>query len=158
MTTTTIPTTPSDRHLAATSWSDRATQRVVRWSVGLGVGPWGARQLQVAGRVSGEVRTAVVNVLEHDGERYLVAPRGRTQWVRNLRVAGGGGLRLGRRVEAFSAEEVADEAKGPVLRAYLRRWGWEVGRFFEGVDASATDEDLARIAPGFPVFLVRPAG
>jgi hypothetical protein len=96
----------------------------------------------------------VVNLLELDGERYLVAPRGRTQWVRNLRAAGTGDLRVGRRTQAFRADELADGDKGPVLRAYLDRWGWEVGRFFEDLGKDSDDEAVAAVAPDFPVFRV----
>ncbi|HAN23953.1 MAG TPA: nitroreductase, partial [Microbacterium ginsengisoli] len=66
--------------------------------------------------------------------------------------------RHGRRVEPFTASEVVDADKTPVLREYLRAWGWEVGRFFEGVDKNATDAQLAQIAPGFPVFRLTAAG
>ena len=72
--------------------------------------------------------------------------------MRNLRAAGGGELRVGRRVERFSASEVADADKPPILRSYLRRWRAEVGVFFGGVNAQASDEDLRRIAPDHPVF------
>ncbi|GAA1305955.1 nitroreductase family deazaflavin-dependent oxidoreductase [Pseudonocardia xinjiangensis] len=119
---------------------------------GLGLSVFGSRLLAVRGRKSGEWRTTPVNPLVHEGVRYLVAPRGHTQWVRNLRVAGGGELRLGRRVEAFTATELVDADKPPVLREYLRRWKFEVGVFFDGVDASASDEQLLAIAPGYPVF------
>lgn len=122
----------------------------------LGVSIWGSRVLAVRGRTSGEWRTVPVNLLTLDGERYLVAPRGRTQWVRNLRAAGGGELRVGRRTEAFTAVELADADKPAVLRAYLLRWKFEVGVFFDGVDASASDETLLAIAPGYPVFLLLP--
>lgn len=119
----------------------------------LGISVAGSRLLAVRGRKSGEWRTTMVNVLTtSDGRRYLVAPRGHTQWVRNLRVAGTGELRLGRRVEEFSASEVADADKIPVLREYLQRWGWEVGKFFDGVTKNSSDDELAAIAPGFPVF------
>jgi deazaflavin-dependent oxidoreductase (nitroreductase family) len=122
----------------------------------LGVSVMGSRLLAVRGRKSGEWRTTMVNLMvREDGERFLVAPRGHTQWVRNLRVAGGGELRLGRKVETFTATEVADADKVPLLRLYLRKWGWEVGKFFEGVTKDATDEELAAIAPGFPVFQLR---
>ena len=114
----------------------------------------GSRELRVVGRKSGVVRTTAVNLLDHDGATYLVAPRGTTEWVRNLRAAGRGELAVGRRVQAFEPDEVADADKVPLLRAYLARWGWEVGRFFEGVTKDATDEQLAAIAPGFPVFRV----
>ncbi len=121
----------------------------------LGISVMGSRLLAVRGRTSGEWRTTMVNVLEGpDGVRYLVAPRGRTQWVRNIRVAGGGELRLGRKVESFTVTEVADADKTPVLRLYLQKWGWEVGKFFEGVTKDATDDELAAIAPGFPVFRI----
>lgn len=120
----------------------------------MGVSVAGSRELRVRGRKSGEWRSTPVNLLTVDGERYLVSPRGTTQWVRNIRVSGTGELRRGRRTEPFRAAEVTDDAKVPVLRSYLDKWGWEVGQFFEGVDKSATDDDLARIAPGFPVFRV----
>jgi hypothetical protein len=101
-----------------------------------------------------------VNVLSYDGQRYLVAPRGETQWVRNLRVSREGRLRLGRRTETFTAEEIDDERKVPILRAYLKRWKAEVGVFFEGVGPDSSDEELRRIAPRHPVFRLTdaPAG
>jgi hypothetical protein len=74
--------------------------------------------------------------------------------VRNLRAAGNGELQLGRRIEPFQACELADADKGPILREYLRRWKWEVGQFFDGLDAKATDEQLATVAPGFPIFQI----
>ena len=95
-----------------------------------------------------------MNLLTHDGEKYLVAPRGITQWVRNLRVACEGSLRLGRRVQTFSARELTDAEKADVLRAYLRRWKMEVGVFFDGVDADSSDAEIARIAPDHPVFRI----
>jgi deazaflavin-dependent oxidoreductase (nitroreductase family) len=115
---------------------------------------WGSRVLAVRGRSSGEWRTTPVNPLTHDGKRYLVAPRGHTQWVRNMRVAGGGELRVGHRVERFTATELADEQKPAVLRAYLKRWKFEVGVFFNGVGPDASDEQLLAIAPGYPVFRI----
>ncbi len=121
-----------------------------------GLSLWGSRVLAVRGRKSGEWRTTPVNLLTHDGQRYLVAPRGHTQWVRNLRAAGTGELRLGRRAEAFRATELPDAEKPAVLRAYLRRWKFEVGVFFDGVDADASDAELLRIAPGYPVFRLAP--
>ena len=104
------------------------------------------------GRTSGEWRRTPVNLLTLDGVRYLVAPRGETQWVRNLRVAGGGELAVGRRVETFGATEVADADKTEILRAYLARWKLEVGVFFGGVRAASPDSELLRIAPDHPVF------
>ena len=120
----------------------------------VGVSVAGSRVLRVRGRTSGEWRTTPVNLLTLDSNRYLVSPRGATQWVRNLRSAGGGELQLGRRVRPFTGHELADEAKLPVLREYLRTWGWEVGQFFEGIDKSSSDEQLSAVAPGFPVFRI----
>jgi deazaflavin-dependent oxidoreductase (nitroreductase family) len=117
-----------------------------------GISLYGSRILAVRGRASGQVRTTIVNPLDHAGARYLVAPRGTTQWVRNLRASQIAELRLGRRREVVHATEIADDQKVEILRAYLRRWRWEVGQFFEGVGADASDAELARIAPAYPVF------
>ena len=127
--------------------------RIVAGLTRLGVSVWGSRVLEVRGRTSGEPRRVPVNLLTFDGERYLVAPRGETQWVRNLRASGGEGtLLLGRRREPFVARELGDDAKPPLLRAYLKRWKAEVGIFFQGVGADAPDDELRRIAPDYPVF------
>ena len=120
----------------------------------LGVSLVGSRVLEVRGRKSGEWRGTPVNPLGFEGERYIVAPRGETQWVRNLRASGEGRLRKGHRTEAFTATEVPDEEKLPLLRAYLKKWAWEVGAFFQGVGADAPDDELRRIAPLHPVFRV----
>ncbi len=122
----------------------------------MGVSVWGSRVLRVRGRKSGEWRSHPVNLLTYRGQRYLVAPRGLTQWVRNIRVSGGGELRLGGRTESFKAVEVSDEEKIPILREYLRRWKFEVGMFFGGVGADSPDGELRRIAPDHPVFRVEP--
>jgi deazaflavin-dependent oxidoreductase (nitroreductase family) len=143
--------TPPDRYLAP-SRGDRIFNRLAGWLTRRGVSIAGSRELRIVGRKSGVVRSNVVNLLVLDGERYLVAPRGTTEWVRNLRAAGTGELKVGRKVEAFTFEELADADKPAILREYLERWAWEVGRFFDGIDASSTDEELLAIAPGFPVF------
>lgn len=121
-----------------------------------GVSVLGSRVLRVRGRKSGEWRTTPVNLLEFEGAQYLVAPRGHTQWVRNLRVVGTGELVLGRHVQPFRGVELADEEKVPLLRAYLRRWKAEVGVFFGGVGPDAPDGELQRIAPDHPVFRIEP--
>jgi deazaflavin-dependent oxidoreductase (nitroreductase family) len=122
----------------------------------LGVSVAGSRVLEVRGRKTGEPRRNPVNPLTLDGTRYLVAPRGHTQWVRNLRAQGEGRLLLGRRAEHFTARELADDDKPPILRAYLKRWKWEVGAFFEGVGSDADDDELRRIAPDHPIFRIGP--
>jgi deazaflavin-dependent oxidoreductase (nitroreductase family) len=123
-----------------------------------GISVWGSRELRVRGRTSGEWRTTPVNLLTLDGEQFLVAARGRTQWVRNLRVAGTGELRVGRRTDSFTATEVSDADKVPILRAYLKKWKAEVGVFFDGVSGESTDAELLRIAPDHPVFRIATHG
>jgi deazaflavin-dependent oxidoreductase (nitroreductase family) len=80
-------------------------------------------QLSVPGRTSGQWRTTPVVVLDHDGERYLVAPGGHTEWARNLRAAGRGRLVRGQHVEEFTAEEIPPQDRPRVLAAYLDRYG-----------------------------------
>lgn len=143
----------ASRYIQATRM-DAVFNRLVGRLTGAGISLKGSRLLAVRGRTSGEWRTVPVNVLTVDGTRYLVAPRGQTQWVRNIRAAGGGELRLGRKVEPFSVTELDDADKPPVIRAYLREWAWEVGRFFDGLRKDATDDDIAAVAPGFPVFRI----
>ncbi len=120
----------------------------------LGLSLAGSRVLEVRGRKSGEWRRTPVNPLEFEGQRYIVAPRGETQWVRNLRANSSGRLRKGLRTEESTATEVPDEEKLPLLRAYLKKWAWEVGAFFQGVGADAADEDLRLIAPLHPIFRI----
>ena len=120
----------------------------------LGVSVAGSRVLEVRGRKTGEPRRTPVNPLTIGGDRYLVAPRGHTQWVRNLRAQGEGRLLLGRRAEQFAAVELGDDEKPPLLREYLRRWKWEVGAFFGGVGPDSSDDELRRIAPDHPIFRI----
>jgi deazaflavin-dependent oxidoreductase (nitroreductase family) len=128
--------------------------RLIAVATRLGLSLAGSRVLEVKGRKSGEWRTTPVNLLEFEGRRYLVAPRGNTQWVRNMRVSGSGRLVLGRRVEEFTATEVPLGDRPPLLRAYLEKWKWEVGAFFGGVGPDASEEELRRIAPDHPAFRI----
>jgi len=142
-------------HYRKPGWFTRHVfNRVIAWLTRIGISVWGSRELRVKGRKSGEWRKVPVNLLTLESQRFLVAPRGETQWVRNLRAAGTGELRVGKRVESFRGIEITDADKPPVLRAYLRRWKMEVGVFFDGVSADSTDDDVARIAPDHPVFRV----
>ena len=143
------------RLIKGNNWIDRFSGRLVSGLTRMGVSLLGSRVLYVRGRKTGEWRTTPVNLLVHEGARYLVAPRGHTQWVRNMRVAGGGELHLGRKVEVFTVTEVADADKPAILRAYLKRWKFEVAMFFDGVGPDASDEKLLEIAPGYPVFRLR---
>lgn len=149
--------TEQPRYLEPDWFTSKIFNPAVRTLTNLGISVAGSRELRVRGRQSGEWRATPVNPLMLNGQRYLIAPRGITQWVRNLRATGSGELRVGRRIEAFTAVELSDDQKALVLREYLRKWAWEVGKFFDGLDKNATDEQLAAVAPGFPVFAIRPA-
>ena len=127
--------------------------RLVAGMSRLGISLLGSRVLEVRGRSSGQPRRTPVNLLTFEGERYLVAPRGETQWVRNLRASGEGRLLLGRHGEPFTAAELADEQKVPILRAYLKRWKAEVGVFFDGVGPDSPEDELRAVgaeASGVP--------
>ena len=155
MEATATDSTPEATHYREPGWFTRKVfNRAVVVLTNLGISVWGSRELRVRGRTSGAWRTNPVNLLQHDGEQYLVAPRGRTQWVRNLRVAEAGELRVGRRVQVFRAVEITGGDKVAILRAYLRRWKMEVGVFFDGVGPDASDQELAAIADRHPVFRV----
>ena len=120
-----------------------------------GISVSGSAILRVRGRTSGAWRENPVNLLAHDDAHFLVAPRGETQWVRNMRVAGAGELRVGRRVRRFTAEEVGEDERAEVLRAYLKRWRWEVGVFFGGVGPDSSEAELHAESRYHPVFRVR---
>ena len=126
--------------------------RLVQVLTSMGISVWGSRTLWLRGRSSGEWRSNPVNLLSFNGDDYLVAPRGETQWVRNLRAAGNGELRVGRKVQSFAATELDNAEKTDVLRAYLKRWKLEVGIFFDGVSATSPITELDRIASNHPVF------
>jgi deazaflavin-dependent oxidoreductase (nitroreductase family) len=153
-----MPESPSPRYVMPTTPVGQRMGRLFNSTVAsvtkMGISVYGSRVLFVRGRKSGEWRSTPVNPLSYEGKRYLVSPRGHTQWVRNMRAAGGGELRVGRRVERFTATELPDDAKPALLREYLRRWKFEVGTFFEGVGPDASDEKLREIAPGYPVFQI----
>jgi deazaflavin-dependent oxidoreductase (nitroreductase family) len=142
------------RYVVPDAFTRRVVNPLVIGLTRLGISVAGSRVLEVRGRRSGEPRRTPVNLLTVEGGRYLVAPRGETQWVRNLRAAGDGELRVGKRTEAFRARELDGAEQLPVLRAYLKRWKFEVGVFFGGVGPDATDEELAAIGSRHPTFEV----
>ena len=125
--------------------------------VRLGISPRGANILSVRGRKTGEWRSTPVNPLDFEGDRYLVAPRGDTHWVRNIRASGEGRLTLGRRTRDIKVLEVPDAEKPPLLRAYLKVWRAETGKFF-GVSKDPSQEELERAAPNHPVFRITSGG
>jgi hypothetical protein len=130
---------------------------IVKALTRLGVSVWGSRIIEVRGRKSGEPHRTAVNLLTLDSTEYLVAPRGITQWVRNLRAADGQlAVILGRRRDERVATEITGIDVVPVLRAYLKRWKAEVGVFFDGTSADSTDDELLAIVPKHPVFRLAP--
>ncbi|MFJ8766466.1 nitroreductase family deazaflavin-dependent oxidoreductase [Streptomyces clavifer] len=127
----------------------------IGWLARHGFSLLGSAEMSVRGRRSGQMQRVPVNPHTHGGVQYLVSARGHSQWVRNMRVAGGGELRVGRKVRAFTAQEIADdEQKMLVVRAYLERWGWEVNQYFRGVTARSTDAELLAACPDHPVFRI----
>jgi deazaflavin-dependent oxidoreductase (nitroreductase family) len=144
----------TSRYLEPDAMTRRVANPLVSGLVKIGVGVRGARILQVRGRTSGEIRSVPVNPLPLDGERYLVAPRGETQWVRNIRAAGSAELRKGRTLESIVVAEVSDADKAPIIRAYLELWAMEVGKFFDGLTKDSSDAQIDAVAPGFPVFRI----
>jgi len=130
----------------------RVANGAVAFVIGrLGKSPSGAHLLEVRGRTSGKVQTVPVNPVTVGGNRFLVAPRGQTQWVRNFRVASEGVLRVGKESERIVGREVEDADKPEVLRAYLDRWYGQVKGQFD-VPKGASVEQLAEIAANHPVF------
>ncbi|MDX3384303.1 nitroreductase family deazaflavin-dependent oxidoreductase [Streptomyces niveiscabiei] len=126
----------------------------VGWLARHGLSLAGSAELSVKGRTSGRMLRLPVNPLTHAGAQYLVSARGHSQWVRNMRAAGGGELRVGRKVREFTAVEVPDAEKTDILRTYLKKWGWETDQFFHGVSAKSSDEEIAAAAGDHPVFRI----
>ena len=140
---------------SATNFFNTAVARLTT----MGISVYGSRVLYVRGRASGEWRTTPVNPLTlRDGTRYLVAPRGTTQWVRNVRAAGvvEMGPRWHRR--RLRATEVADSAKPELLRQYLDRWYWEVKGHIAGLTPDCGDGQFRAAAPSIPVFALGDSG
>ncbi|MPZ00951.1 MAG: nitroreductase family deazaflavin-dependent oxidoreductase [Actinophytocola sp.] len=130
----------------------RTSNAAVAALLRLGVPLFGAHVLGVRGRTSGQLRTVPVNPIDVDGIRYLVSPRGHTQWVRNLRAAGECELRRGRSTRRYGATEIVDADKPAILRAYLARWEWQVRPYVNGCTADSTDAKLLAAAARHPVF------
>ena len=120
----------------------------------LGLGARYRHLLTVTGRRSGVARTNPVDVMTHDGSRWLVAPYGEVEWVRNLRVAGVGSLRRGRRPVPFRAREADASTAVPVIRLYIE--SVPVTRAYWGVGTDATDEELMDESARHPVFRLTP--
>ena len=105
-----------------------------------------ATTLAVRGRKSGAEHTVPVNVLEHEGKRYLLAPRGETDWVRNIRASGHAELRRRGRSERIRVSEIGTEDRAPLIAAYRAEWDSQVKRYFEQLPDPADH----------PTFLIHP--
>ncbi len=151
-----METTPTadGPHYQRPDWFTRnVLNRLVKGCTRLGISVRGSRVLEHRGRTSGKLHRTPVNLLTYEGRQYLVAPRGDTQWVRNVRSADGHlVLILGRHREHCTATEVPVENSVPILRSYLKRWAFETGMFFDGITPDASDADWAAEAPRHPVF------
>lgn len=120
----------------------------------LGVSIQGTTALRVRGRVSGQVRPVVVNLLTVDGRDYLVSPRGNTQWARNVRAAGEVELGPSRRPHRRRVVEVGDDAKPALLQRYLDRWYWQVKGHVGGLTPASNAAEMRDVTPSIPVFEV----
>jgi deazaflavin-dependent oxidoreductase (nitroreductase family) len=132
---------------------DRAINRFVSWVASIGLTPSKTVTLEVKGRRSGQVRSTVVNWVEHEGERYFVSPRGEAEWVRNVRAAGGEAVIRRRGRERVRLEEVASEQRAPMLKAYLGENVMTTQKHF-GVDPKAELSEFEEISGKHPVFRI----
>lgn len=126
---------------------NRALGTLIRW----GIGPAHIYLLEVRGRKSGKVYVTPVDPLEINGRRYLIAPRGRTQWVRNAEAAGEVILRRGSDRREFRVRPIADAEKLPLLKAYLDTYRREVQRYFS-IPAGSPPESFAPVSSDYPAF------
>lgn len=151
-----MTTSGARRHYREPGWFTKyILNGAVAAATGLGLSLRGSRVLEVSGRKTGQPRRTPVNLLTLGDATYLVAPRGETEWVRNVRAARGElDLLLGKRRTHYRATELPDAEKPAVLRPYLERWKSEVGMFFDGVGPKSTDQEIAAIAHKHPVFRI----
>lgn len=117
----------------------------------LGLAPSHMRMLEVRGRKSGKLYSTPVDLLELAGKKYLVAPRGHTQWVRNAEAAGAVTLKRGGTRQVFRLRALSEVEKLPILKAYLDSFRKEVQRFFP-VPAGSPPQAFAEVATSYPAF------
>jgi len=130
---------------------EKVFNRAFGFLVGLGLGPAYIYVLEVRGRKSGKIYATPVDLLELDGKRFLVAPRGRTQWVRNAEVAGEISLKRGTVRRTFRLRAISDVEKPAILKAYLDSFRREVQRYFP-ISAGSPPEAFAEVASSYPAF------
>ncbi len=135
---------------------ERAFNRFFGFLVGLGLGLKHNYLLQVRGRKSGKLYSTPIDLLEMDGKRFVLAPRGRTQWVRNAEAAGEVTLKKGAFQQSFRLRAIPDAEKPELLKAYLDNFKTTVQRYFP-VPAGSNVQEFASVAANYPVFeLVSP--
>jgi len=139
----------------APSGLERVFNRIYGSLVGLGLGFSYNYLLEVRGRKSGRTYSTPIDLLELNGKRYLVAPRGRTQWVRNAEAAGEVTLKKGRTRQRFGLRALDDNEKPEVLKAYLDTFRREVQQYFP-VKAGAPAEAFRAVAERYPAFELTP--
>jgi hypothetical protein len=101
------------------------------------------------------VYSTPIDLLELNGRKYLVAPRGRTQWVRNAEAAGEIALKRGRTRQSFTVRDIPEAQRPTYLKAYLDRFQREVQRYFP-VRAGSDEQAFAAVAHDYPVFELIP--
>jgi deazaflavin-dependent oxidoreductase (nitroreductase family) len=111
--------------------------------------------LTVRGRKSGQPRTVPVLLVEQDDRRFLIAPYGAVQWVRNIRAAGTATLTRGRRSETISVIELEAKEAAPILKQYLLKA--TATRSYFDVTKDSPLEAFEEEAPRHPVFLIKTA-
>lgn len=134
----------------------RILNQAQAWLAAKRIGPRRIVALDVVGRRTGRTVTCPVVVADHNGERYLVSMLGdNTNWVRNVRAAGGRAvLRHGRR-ESVRLIEVEPGERAPILRRYLECAPG--ARAHIPVDRNAPLEQFVAVADRYPVFRIQPA-
>ena len=145
-------TTPEFR---APSPVERLFNRIFGFLVGLGLGFRYNYLLQVRGRKSGKLYSTPINLLELRGKRFLVAPRGRTQWVRNAEAAGEVTLKKGSTRRKYRLRPLTPAEKPEILKAYLDAFRREVQRYFP-VPAGSPLEAFAKLTESYPAFELQP--
>ena len=127
---------------------------LMRQLLHLGLAPGTTVLLTVPGRRSGTPRSTPINLVEKDGQRWLVAPYGPGGWVHNARAAGQVELSRGRHSETVRVKELAAEAAAPILKAYVERV--PITRPYFDVAPDAPLAAFATEAPKHLVFQVFP--
>src|SRR5690348_9967361 len=142
---------PADRKYEAPSSGEKLFNRVFGFLAGMGIAPSFIYLLEVRGRKSGKIYSTAVNLMELDGKQFLVAPRGRTQWVRNAEAAGEVTLKRGAFHKKFRLQEISAPEKLPILKRYLDGYRSAVQRYFS-VPAGSPPEGFAEVADRHPAF------